>query len=311
MPSAYGIDEHALFDGTSPPPAKTVEHHGVYEAAAEFMRQHRRQPFYLNLWMHETHLAHYPTDESLQENAHFGKPQSIYSAAIADGDKGVGKILDTLRELYLEQNTLVVFSSDNGPENTNRAEELRGGYGGLYSVGNTGGLRGRKRSLYEGGVRLPFIVRWPGHVPAGRVDKSTNVASVDFLPTVCAAASVALPTGIAVDGENMFAALQGQEIRRAKPLFWEWVGSNRPADCWPRWAVRSGDWKLLSDGDSRVELYRLTEDRSEAHNLASTEQQTVERLAGLLNQWRASLPTDPPDEFISKKRAARRAADIE
>lgn len=106
-----------------------------------------------------------PTEESLNAHAALGEQQRIYSALAADGDKGIGKVLAALKELGLTEKTLVIFSSDNGPENTGRDQETRGelrdGYGGYYSVGSTGGLRGRKRSLYEGGVHTPFIIRWP------------------------------------------------------------------------------------------------------------------------------------------------------
>jgi N-acetylgalactosamine-6-sulfatase len=309
LPADYGFDEHALFQGTSPPrtPQHTTERE-VFDAAIAFLKKHREQPFYLNVWCHQTHLAHYPTEESLKELASLDEKQRVYSAAALDADRGIGKILDTLRELGLESNTLVFFSSDNGPENNNpRQTELRDGYGGAYSVGATGGLRGRKRSLYEGGVRTPLIVRWPGHVPAGRVETAASLASVDFLPTICSVANVSLPPGFVGDGENVLDALEGRSWKRTKPLFWDWRGSQTPAHCWPRWAVRSGDWKLLTDDGTRVELYRVSEDRAEEHDVAKVNNEVVQRLTADLTAWRATLPKEPPKEFLSAKRAGAEA----
>ena len=308
LPSAYGIDEHALFAGTAHPNAeKTIEHNEIWGAAVDFIRRHRAVPFFLNVWMHETHLAHYPSEESLRANRDLDERQRIYAAVAADADRGVGAILAALKELGLEQDTIVVFSSDNGPENTHGTmKEMRGGYGGYYSVGETGGKKGRKRSLHEGGVNTPFIVRWPGHVPAGRVDKTTCLSATDLLPTICAAVGVSLPNDYAGDGENMLPAWRGTKTKRTKPIFWDWNGTNRPPTNWPRWAVRDGDWKLLvtDDGD-RVELYHIAEDRAEANDLAVRHPELVKQLTARLESWKATLPKNPPAEFLSSKRRTR------
>jgi arylsulfatase A-like enzyme len=300
LPAAYGFDEHAVFTG--PSQAKQTDHRQVFAEAIAFLRAHKDGPFYLNLWIHETHLAHFPSAESLQEHAELSEPQRIYSAVVADGDKGIGKVLAALGELSLEGNTLVIFASDNGPENTHGEKEKGDGYGGYYSVGDTGGSRGRKRSLYEGGVRLPFLVRWPGHVPAGKIDKTTSIASVDFLPTLCAAVGIKLPDSFRPDGENMLPALTGETRQRTKPLFWDWRGKATPKDCWPRWAVREGDWKLLSDGEKRVELYRSSDDWAEAKDVAKEQPAVVPKLSALLTEWMDSLPKEVPPNCISKER---------
>ena len=303
LPADYGIAEHAIFTG--PDRATQTDYRKVFEDAAAFVRAHKDGPFYMNLWIHETHLAHNPTDESLQRYAKLGEQQRVYSAVVADGDNGIGKVLAALREPGLEENTIVIFSSDNGPENTGRDREsrgeLRGGYGGFYSVGSTGGARGRKRSLYEGGVRLPFIVRWPGHVPAGKINRTTSLASVDFLPTICAAAGVKLPENYQPDGENMLPALLGGESQRTKPIFWDWRGKDTPADCWPRWAVRDGDWKFVTDDGKRAELYRSPDDWAEAKNVAKENPEVVAKLSAELAAWKASLPKEPSPKFISKE----------
>jgi N-acetylgalactosamine-6-sulfatase len=305
MPAAYGVDEHALFRGTAHPNAeKVIEHAEVWEAAVDFLRRHRDRPFYANVWIHETHLAHYPTEASLEANGQLDERRRIYAAVAADADRGVGRILDALDELGLADDTIVVFSSDNGPENTHASmKEMRGGYGGYYSVGETGGKKGRKRSLHDGGTNTPFIVRWPGRVPAGRVDRASVLSATDLLPTLCAAAGANLPPGYEGDGENALAAWEGKAFRRGRPIFWDWNGTERPPTNWPRWAVREGDWKLLTNDDgSRAELYHAAEDRAEATDLAPRHPERVTRLAALLERWRASLPKEVPADCISKKR---------
>jgi N-acetylgalactosamine-6-sulfatase len=288
---------------------KTIAHDEIWDAAVDFLQRHRGRPFYLNVWMHETHLAHYPTSESLQAHARLDERQRIYAAVVTEADRGVGRVLAALQELGLEQNTLVIFSSDNGPENTHATmKEMRGGYGGFYSIGETGGHKGRKRSLHEGGVNTPLIVRWPGTIPAGRVDKTTSLSATDLLPTVCAAAGVKLPADFKGDGENMLAAWRGQPQARTRPIFWDWNGTERPPTNWPRWAVRDGDWKLLTDDGQRIELYRIAEDRAEAQNLASAHPETVARLREKLDEWKASLPKEPPVDFLSKRRRNAKAA---
>lgn len=309
LPAAYGVAEPVLFAGTAHPNVqKTITDHEIWDAATSFLDRHKDQPFYLNVWMHETHLAHHPSEESLKANAHLDERQRIYASVAADADRGVGIILAKLKELGLEENTLVVFSSDNGPENTHpTAKKMGSGYGGYYSIGETGGKKGRKRSLHEGGVSTAFIVRWPGHVPAGRVDKATRLSATDLLPTVCAATGVALPEGYEGDGENMLAAFKGTEVRRTKPMFWDWTGGDRPPTTWARWAVHDGDWKLLTDDAGRRELYRLGDDSAEEKDLAKDHAGIAQQLSAKLDAWKASLPRTLPADCLSKKRQSPRA----
>lgn len=305
LPAAYGVDEFAFHSKVNPTIETMIPSHEDCDEAVKFLRRHRADRFYLNVWIHETHLAHHPSPESLAANKHLDERQRIYAAVATDADRGVGKVLAALKELGLEQNTIVVFSSDNGPENTHATmKEMGGGYGGFYSIGETGGKKGRKRSLHEGGVSTPFIVRWPGQVPAGRVDKTTSLSATDLLPTLCAATGVKLPTDYQPDGENMLAAWEGNEVKRTKPIFWDWTGTVRPQECWPRWAVRDGDWKLLTDDAQRRELYHIADDRAEANNVAKEHPDLVTKLSTQLDAWKASLPKEPPAEFIANRRKA-------
>jgi arylsulfatase A-like enzyme len=299
----YGFDESAGFNG--PPPH--ADHDTLIDAAVRFIETNKDGPFYVNIWLHETHTPHYPSKNLLTKYADLDERQRVYAAVVEEGDQKVGRILKILDDHDLAHRTLLIFSGDNGPEwaGPNKMKELRDGLGTYYSVGETGGLRGRKRSLFEGGVRTPFIVRWPGHAPAGAKDESTVISAVDLLPTLCAAADVTLPEGYTSDGESVLPAFLGKPMVRTKPIFWEWRGTDVEPDWWPRLAVRDGDWKLLSSpGDGRTELYNLADDPSETRNLAETEPELVARMAQTVDAWKATLPEKPPAECISKQRAA-------
>lgn len=307
-PEAYGYDEYAVFNGGAEWPSADL--HATAANAVAFIKANKDKPFFINVWLHESHTPHVPTPESMKKWKHLDEQKQVYSAVITDGDNVVGQILDALKAAGVEDNTLVMFSSDNGPERTGAKKGPRKadrdanitGYDTYYSIGDTGGLRGRKRSLFEGGVRVPFIVRWPGHTPAGVKNNTTVFTAVDLLPTLCAAAGVSLPADYRGDGENLLAALEGKPIRRTRPVFWEWRGTEAEPDYWPRLAVRDGDWKLALTYDAkRVELYRLSDDRAESKNLAKAHPEIVARLTRLALDWKATLPEKPNPACLSKQ----------
>jgi len=305
-PTAYGFDEFAIFNGGAE--AASADLHATPENAVTFIHANKDRPFFVNVWLHESHLPHVPTPASLEKWKHLDEQKRVYAAVITDGDNAVGRVLDALEAAGVAQNTLVLFSSDNGPESTAPATQQKSrdddagaaGYGGYYSVGSSGGLRGEKRSLYEGGVRVPFLVRWPGHTPAGTKNDTTAFTAVDLLPTLCGAAGVTLPPDYRGDGENLLAALKGQPVRRTRPIFWEWTGKAAEPDWWPRLAVREGDWKLVLTADAkRVALHRLTTDRAEAIDVAQDQPEIVARLTQLALDWKATLPTTVDPSCIS------------
>jgi len=305
-PTAYGFDEFAVFNGGAE--TASADLHATPENAARFIAANKDRPFYLNVWLHESHLPHVPTKASLEKWQHLDEQKRVYAAVITDGDNAVGRVLDALEAAGVAHNTLVIFSSDNGPETTAAKTQQSSrdddagvaGYGGYYSVGSSGGLRGEKRSLFEGGVRVPFLVRWPGHTPASTINTTTVLTAVDLLPTVCAAAGITLPSDYRGDGENLLAALQGQPVKRTKPVFWAWTGKAADPDWWPRLAVRDGDWKLLlTDSAKRVALHRLSTDRAEAVDVARDHPEIVARLTQLALAWHATLPTTVDPSCIS------------
>jgi N-acetylgalactosamine-6-sulfatase len=226
----------------------------------------------------------------------------VYAASMADLDAQLGRLFDALRELGQERNTVVFFSSDNGPE------DYRIGNAANAGVGSPGPHRARKRSLYEGGVRVPFLVRWPSHVSAGATDDASVIAAVDLLPTISTLAGVKLPAGFRPDGEDASDILLGQSRPRRGPLFWEWrfavTGGGDYAP--PRFAIRDGDWKLFTTADrSRVELYNIPRDPDERQNVAAQHDPIVERLASTVLSWAKTLPPDP-DPTPKKKDGPRR-----
>jgi N-acetylgalactosamine-6-sulfatase len=302
LPAEYGFDEAAVWAG----PGLALGIHQAGERAARFIKENKNRPFYLNVWLHESHTPHIPTAESMAAFSHLDEVEQIYAAVIADGDRWVGQVLEALEAAGVADKTIVIFSSDNGPEERieqDSSKRAGPGYGRYYSVGKTGGLRGQKRSLYEGGVRVPFIVRWPGKAPEGQINDSTVLTAVDLYPTFAAAAGVSLPEGYKCDGENVLAAFRGKDYVRSTPVFWEWRAARPSDDFWPSMAVREGDWKLVQNEAGRIELYQLPSDRAEAKDVAAQHPERVDRLKKMLAEWKAALPTEVNPETISKTRS--------
>jgi len=308
MPPAYGYDEFGAHNlpGDAPEQMNPAE---TCPRTIDFIRRHKDRPFFINMWLHETHTPHYPLNEYLAQFEDLDERQKVYAAIIAEGDAKVGKVLDTLKELGLDETTLVIFSSDNGPENTGskrRTDDAStgAGLGNFYSVGETGGLRGRKRSTFAGGVRVPFIARWPGVIPEGKTDRASVLTAVDLLPTFSGLAGAEFPSGYEPDGVDILPALKGEPFKRDKPIFWEWKKSRgKKGDSWPHLAVRDGKWKLfLNDEIGKAELYDIENDWAESTDVSTEHPEVLEAMAKQACVWKASLPTAPPDSCISKFR---------
>jgi N-acetylgalactosamine-6-sulfatase len=236
------------------------------------------------------------------------EPQKTYYAAVSRADRQVGRVLDLLDQLGIANNTLVMFSSDNGPENSHSQP----GQKFYHSQGSTGGLRGRKRSLLMGGVNVPFLVRWPGVVPAGRVDKETALAAVDVFPTVLAATGAKAPEGYISDGESMLAAFKGEKQARTKPVFW-WCQAGHTGDDWPAFAMREGSHVLILDvTKQRVELFDVISDRFQTNNLATAEPERVKRMTTAIDDWFGTLPktVDPALRAKAAPKPAAKPAEI-
>jgi len=254
----------------------------------------------VNVWTLVPHATLHPTPEQMgpyKRYAPAGVPyagvKQIYYASVSDLDAQIGRLVRRIDELGLGRKTFVVFSSDNGPEDLNIRNAVHSG------IGSTGPFRGRKRSLYEGGIRLPFIVRRPGAVPAGQVDNQSILAGVDWLPTICSLAGVKIFEGLALDGEDMSATWLGRPQNRTKPLLWEWrfrVFGDMVHRC-PMLAIRQDNWKLLMNPDrSRIELYDIPHDPTELNNLADRYPELVAKLSERLLAWHKTLPPGPVEK---------------
>jgi arylsulfatase A-like enzyme len=313
LPTEYGFDEsltsfEGLGDRVLPPGrlsdmseklgrgkisrAAQRELTGIYVDRTIAFARHsaaRGKPFYIHLWLNDVHDPFDPEPALLKkyERASSQKYVQEYLATIESMDREIGRLMDAIDP----KETLIVLLSDNGPTAWPRyyKEEQQ-------APGSTGGLRGRKWSLYEGGVRVPLIARWTGHIPAGRVDKTSVVSSVDLFPTCCRLAGITAPR-VAFDGEDRSNAFLGKQRPRRTDLMWDYGrGSHdlRPGlqdDQSPNLAIRSGQWKVLvNDDGSRLELYDLSRSERETENLAGQRKDVATRLSDRLLKWRKSFP---------------------
>ncbi|MFC5051417.1 sulfatase-like hydrolase/transferase [Rubritalea spongiae] len=304
LPDQYGYDDYKAFNlpGPNAPADSPIPN------ALKFIEENKEKPFFINLWIHETHTPHYPKPEFEALHPELNDRQKVYAAIVSEGDTGVGKILAKLKELEIDKNTLVIFSSDNGPERTGAKKITEDastgpGKGSYYSVGETAGLRGQKRSLNAGGVRVPFIAWWPGTVPAGKIDKTTTLAGTDILPTFCSLAGVTLPEDYQADGVDITSALKGENFERNKPVYWDWRAATGKKDFWASSGIAEGKWKLLHNKKlKRTELYDMTVDFKERKDLSKQNPELVEKLLAKITAWQKTLPDAPPADCISKHR---------
>jgi len=322
--SKTGKSEHAGFDvikhskhglnSDDPQDPKAI--FSITEAACAFMEANRERPFFV-------YIPHYAVHSRLEGRAetlaHFkgkapgqlGHDNALLAACLADLDTGIGRVLEKLKSLDLEQQTLVVFTSDNGGPHVTQ-EPLRGAKGGYY----------------EGGIRVPMIARWPGvTAPGSRCD--VPVSNIDFYPTFLAAAGAPAPTTV-LDGESLMPLLRGESQLQRQALFWHFPGylddpvlrgrdpifRTRPVS-----VIRKGDWKLhlyheewqLEGGREKLatnratELYNLANDAGEHTDLASTDTAKRDELLDDLLTWMKSthavLATQPNPQYDPSAKA--------
>lgn len=302
--SAYGYDEHiGTYESPEPDPNITSTNwiwaptdlvkrwdrtRYFVEHALDFMRRHKDQPCYVEVWPDDVHTPWVPNLEREAESPNSAQERD-FCDVLAEYDYQMGRLLEGLKALGLEKDTLVIFTSDNGPLPS-------------FHHARTGGLRGSKLSLYEGGIRVPFIVRWPGRVTPGRVDDRTVLEAVDLFPTLCALGRASMPGGFKFDGQDMTEALVSETTVPARTIFWEYGRKskffNYPGpvfDRSPHLAVREGKWKLLvNDNGGSTQLYNLETDYNELTNVMREEPQTTEKLRAAALAWRRSLPALAP-----------------
>jgi arylsulfatase A len=276
------------------------------QEAATWLKEKRdaKKPFLLAVWAHE---PHYPIKSAPEFKAMYpdltDDVQREHHANVTQLDAAFGKMMRTLDELKLTQETLVFFTSDNGPEGDGIKTPGRG---------STGGLRGRKRAVYEGGIRVPGLVRWPGKVKAD-TRSDVPVIGSDIFVTAMTVAGAKLPADRVLDGGNMLAALEGKPVERARPLYWRCTIAPTPM----KTAIRIGDWKMVADEPlTKFELYNLQTDSQEATELSEKEPAKFAEMQAELKKLNTEIEAEGPKWWQNyavggqnKKQPARKKAD--
>ena len=233
-----------------------------------------KKPFYVALWNYTVHWPMEAPGEFVAKWADkpkVGYNHKVYPAMLETMDLAIARVLEELGRLKIEEETFVVFTSDNGP------------FGG---VGDARPLRADKGHLYEGGIRVPLIVRWPGKVAAGTV-REDPVILTDFYPTLLEVAGLKTRKHYPGDGESLLPVLTGEADLQRDALFWHYPNFAFHRDNRLGSAIRMGDYKLIEFFDpNEVELYNLREDLGEKKNLAGVEAGRVEEMRKRLSRWR-------------------------
>ena len=263
--------------------------------AVKFIQRHQEEPFFLYLAYNAPHAPDQAPHHHLEKTKHieYGG-RAVYGAMVAGMDEGIGRVMNQLTESGIVDNTLVIFYSDNGGR-TAHAVNLP--------------YRGHKGMLFEGGIRVPFLMSWPSHLPNGRRE-SAPITALDIYPTVLAAAGLTDTTSVDLDGIDLLPALTDEEESLPqRSLFWRYA----MGDDTYGYAVRDGDMKLV---DSRFKdrqlLFDLSSDPWEQHDLADSQPETVQRLAKLIKDWdRENMEprwTDPHGVNVRKEEGQRESA---
>lgn len=315
-PGQRGFDEaivsmgrHFDFD-TNP---KTDYPPGAYladfltEKAADFIRRHQNQPFFLCLH----HFAvHSPHEAKTNLIARFkpkppagGHRDPTYAAMIASVDESVGRIVALLDELKLVDKTLLILTSDNGGVGGYVREGIKQG----NDITDNAPLRGGKGMLYEGGVRVPYIFRWPGRIPTGTTC-AAPITSVDLFPTLLEVAGAPAPPSYPLDGVSYLKLLTsgGKTPLARDAVYWHFPGYlGAGAGSWrttPAGAIRAGDWKLIEFfEDGRLELYNLRDDLGETNNLAAKLPDKAKELHTNLAAWRKEVGAPMPVKNLERQ----------
>ncbi|MEM0897283.1 MAG: sulfatase-like hydrolase/transferase [Verrucomicrobiota bacterium] len=313
-PAEYGFDDYGAFNCSG-------EQMPWFEDSARaraFIRKSVKQekPFFINLWLHEPHTPFHTIPKYERRFRDLDRPDQIYASVLSHADDRVGELLDTLDALEITENTVVIFSSDNGPARASKPGEsdlqydtaTGAGWNIHAAKGITGGRKGYKAALFEGGIGVPFLARWPGKIAAGKVDDTSLISAVDLLPTFCKIAGAPLPANYVPDGISIVDVLTGAPMpKRVKPMFWR-ADAPRAArpdkpDHWVSWAVVHDQWKLVANRDlSHIELYLIAEDVAESKDLSRQKPEIAARLVSVLLDWKATLPTGPTGDVFSSLR---------
>ncbi len=246
-------------------------------------RTDKSKPFFITVWTHEPHMPIESASQYMQPYTDL-KDEGLrqHHGNITQLDAAFGKLMAALDEMKYDDNTFIMFTSDNGPEGKGNTGRTRG---------STGGLRGRKRHTYEGGIRVPGIIRWPGHVKPGS-ESAEPVIGSDVFTTICAVLEIPLPADRTIDGASMLPLFEGVRIRRAQPLYWR----NHLAPDAQKVALRVGDWKVIGSNDlTHFELYNLQDDPQETTELSEKHPEKLAELKEQLIAHDAAVLKEGPD----------------
>ena len=314
--SLYGFDYVApRGEGTQNEGDKWVDH--LTDEAIGFIEKHRDDPWFFYLSHHTVHNIVSAPAELVEKHLAKGAPatgnfNATYLASIEHLDNSIGRLTAALDKNGLRENTLVVFLSDNGGIDTTL--ELPGAVGEPIDTGepltikdkqyDNAPLREGKGSPYEGGIRVPCIVRWPSVIKPESVS-TTPVHVIDWLPTLFDAAGTTAPHDTTIDGTSLVPLFKGKTIP-PRPLYWHMPLYDLRWAATPCTVLRQGDWKLIEFfGDSfdaemryqpgrRLELYNLADDIGEQNNLSATEPERAKAMSGQIHAWLSSIPTPIP-----------------
>ena len=250
----------------------------ITERAVRFIEQHADRPFFIDVAYNAPHWPYQVPDRpsEARDNARHLMPsdsdtstRSDYVAMVERVDQGVGEILGALDRLGIAGDTLVIFTNDNGGE----------------WLSNNSPLFNRKWTVWEGGIRVPALIRWPGRVPAGKVSDQVGI-TMDLTASILAATGVSVPSDARLEGINLLPILEGRMPEVERTLFWRTAAGNRLQK-----AVRRGDWKLIVDGNHTY-LFNLRTDLGERHDLASRHQAVAHALRPLLADWERDIEAE-------------------
>lgn len=238
------------------------------------------QPFFLYLPYHGVHTPLVESEEWLEHNRHISNPsRQLFGAAVSHLDHQIGRVLDALEETGFRENTLIIVSSDNGGFPNYRGGQYPPPDPKLTNFSSNGPLHGEKGQPYEGGIRVPAFVNWPGIINPGVLN--TPVHIMDWMPTLCNLTAYQADKDLKWDGQDIWPYITGAKSEPEIPRRFYWNYWNI------RMALRDGDWKLVYPKEnSSAELYNLAEDPNEKKNLAQSEPEHLERLIKLLEEER-------------------------
>ncbi len=249
----------------------------ITERSVRFIEQNAQRPFFIDVAYNAAHWPYQRPDQpsTARDNGrHLGpfddptNTRADYVAMLERADQGVGQILAALEKAGVRQNTMVIFTNDNGGEWLSR---------------NTP-LFHHKGTVWEGGIRVPAMIRWPERIPAGRVSAQVGM-TMDLTASILAAAGTPVPPEARLDGIDLMPVLEGKSPEIERTVFWRVIGTR------PQQAVRSGEWKLLSDG-GRTMLFNLRTDIAERTNLIGEHSDIARRLWSLLGAWQIDIDAE-------------------